>query len=406
MSFSSVSAADFNAAESINALGLDLYRQLSAIKKSGNLVISPYSIQSALALVYAGAEGETRREMAKALRLPSENDSLAAGLARIRESLTEAVAKSEAEATRIKHYEGDASPIAFDIANRLYAQSGAPFRDTYTTFARDRLLAPLESVDFGIPEIVRTQINRWVAANTRERIKDLIAPGALSRDNKLVLVNALYLKAAWSTPFYERATKPLPFHLANNSTRDVPMMVRTGRLGYNRSNGITAVSLDYIGSALQLVVILPDATTNLEQATANLDAAHFPGWAKLPEERVALELPKFREESAAVSLQDALAALGISRAFDRPAGSADFSRIAPRKPDDYLFISDVVHKTFIAVDEQGTEAAAATAVLMVAGSAAISQPPVRVRFDRPFLFAIQDKESGVCLFLGRIDDPR
>lgn len=399
-------AASFDAAQSTNALGLDLYWQLCADQKPGNLVISPYSIQSALALAYSGAEGQTRSEMAQVLRLPSGNDTLAAGFARIRESLARTISRSREMAAGVQS-EGETSPIELYSASRIYGQRGYAFREAHLSFLRDQLFAPFEAVDFqSDAEAVRGQINQWIAAQTRNRIKDMIGHGELSPASRTVLVNAVYFKAAWMKPFQSKRTTPRPFHLSDGSTREVPMMEQLAFMRHARENRSTVVALDYIGGHLQFLIIVPDAGTSLSETTAALSAAHFARWAKLRTTEVLLQLPKFRLPGQTCSLNDALIALGLNRGFDRPTGSADFDRLAPRTAGGSLALSNVLHQTFIAVDEKGTEAAAATTIAMIMGAGPNEKKAIPIRVDRPFLFAIQEVRTGVCLFLGRIDDPR
>lgn len=188
-------------------------------------------------------------------------------------------------------------------------------------------------------------------------------------------------------------------------------MQRTAYLGYVKEPGFTVVALDYDGGGLQFLILLPDEGMDCDALSARLNEKYFQTWAALGKNpsptRVELYLPKFRVQASSILLGAALRVLGVKRAFDEPLGSADFSRIAPRRPDDYLALSEVFHKTFIAVDESGTEAAAATGILMPTGMGLeVASLPVVVRVDRPFLFAIQDRTSGACLFLGRIADPR
>lgn len=245
---------------------------------------------------------------------------------------------------------------------------------------------------------------------TKEKIRNLVSPGGVTSDTRLVLVNALYLKAPWHTPFEKSATVPLPFHLSVGTTRDVPTMRRGGSLGYVHENGLTVVALDYLGRELRCLILLPDEGRAVDAAAAALTPADFTRWKKLagdiPPTRIVLHLPRFRIEGATLPLGLALRQLGMKSAFDEPLGNANFDRMARRRPDDYLKISEVFHQTFIALDEEGTEAAAATAVMSFAGSAVNPQKPIEVRVDRPFLFAIQHRASGACLFLGRITDPR
>jgi serpin B len=223
---------------------------------------------------------------------------------------------------------------------------------------------------------------------------------------RLVLVNALYLKAPWAEPFQESATKPLPFH-AGGAPADVPTMSIQKSFGYTKTNGLTIVSLPYRGNELQFLIILPDDMNGLAKAEAGLTADQLASWAHLPNRDVTLYLPKFIIEPPTLPLGEALQMLGMTTAFDKPHGSANFDRMAPRRPDDYLYISRVFHKTFISVDEKGTEAAAATAVAMARALAMMRpEPPVEVKVDHPFIFAIQHRASGACLFLGHVANPR
>jgi serpin B len=225
---------------------------------------------------------------------------------------------------------------------------------------------------------------------------------------RLVLANAIYLKAPWVHEFFDGATKPEPFHIRGGAVVDLPMMHRQDRqFGYAKQGGFTAVSLPYIGNELQFLVLVPDEVNGLRALESKLSAQMLAQCAKLEAHDVDLALPKFKFEPPTVLLGEKLQALGMKSAFDQPRGSANFDRIAPRKPNDYLYISQVFHKTFIAVDEKGTEAAAATAVAMYAASAMVKKaPPIEVKVDRPFIYAIQHIPSGACLFLGRVTDPR
>jgi serpin B len=185
------------------------------------------------------------------------------------------------------------------------------------------------------------------------------------------------------------------------------MQKRDKHFGYAKREGYTAVSLPYTGDDLQFLVLLPDDVNGLHALESQLTSETLAECAKLQTREVDLHMPKFKIEPPTIALAEKFEALGMKTAFNKPAGSANFDRMAPRKPNDYLYISQVFHKTFIAVDEKGTEAAAATAVAMMAGTALIQRPPpVEVRIDRPFIYAIQHVPSGVCLFLGRVTDPR
>jgi serpin B len=223
-----------------------------------------------------------------------------------------------------------------------------------------------------------------------------------------VLANALYLKAAWASEFSQNATQREPFFVRGTSV-DVPMMRKTDKnFGYARREGFTIVSVPYAGNDLQFVVLLPDDINGLRGLESKLTADVLADCAKLEKRDVDLYLPKFKLEPPTAALKEKFEALGMKTAFDNPRGSANFDGIAPRKPNDYLYISNIFHKTFIAVDEKGTEAAAATAVVMMRATSmpVAKPPPIEVKVDRPFVYAIQHVASGVCLFLGRVTDPR
>jgi serpin B len=267
-----------------------------------------------------------------------------------------------------------------------------------------------EPLDFVADPAAATQrINKWVADQTRDRIRDLIPADALNKLTRLVLANALYLKAPWADAFSDKTTQPEPFFVRGGGPVDLPMMrKRSEHFGYARRQGFTVVSLPYAGDDLQFVIILPDDVNGLHTLESKVTADVLAECAKLEQRDVDLHLPKFKLEPPVIALAETFQALGMKTAFDIPHGSANFDKIAPRKPNDYLYISNIFHKTFIDVDEKGTEAAAATAVVMMraTGLAQPKPPPIEVKVDRPFVYAIQHVPSGACLFLGRVTNPR
>ena len=265
-----------------------------------------------------------------------------------------------------------------------------------------------EVLDFkGQPAAATDKINQWVAGKTHDRIRDLI-PQPLASSTRLVLADALYLKAPWADEFSANLTKPAPFHVRGGDPVAVPTMERRDQLGYAKREGYSAVTLRYIGGDLQFVILLPDRVDGLPDLEQALTSELLAACTKLETADIRLHLPSFRLEPPTIPLAAELQSLGMKQAFDIPPGSANFDRIAPRQTNEYLAISDVFHKTFIAVDEHGTEAAAATAVTMRATSAFMSPPPppIEVRVDHPFIHAVQHVSSGACLFLGRVVDPR
>lgn len=393
------------AATRINSFGLDLHRRLAA--GGGNLVTSPWSIETALAMTYAGAGGTTKEEMAKVLHFAGGDDAVHRGFAELAADLVALQEKSVEQVKQAKKRGGPATPLELHSANRLFGQQGHPFEQPFLDLVDKTYGAPLERVDFEkAAEQQRERINAWVEEQTQDRIKDLIPAGVLDRDTRLVLTNAVYLKAAWAEAF--REVPDFEFHADGKTPAKLTGLTRTASFGHATIPGGSAVTVAYAGGGLQFVLMVPDEKDGLAALEKQLTPEILAAAAKAPPREVALHFPKFKLEPDRVMLAEELIKMGMPTAFDRPPGSADFSVMAPRKPDDYLFISHVIHKAFIAVDKDGTEAAAATAVVMARLAAApVERPkPLEVRVDRPFAFAIQHVASGACLFLGRVSDPR
>lgn len=405
---SCLSAADPKrpAVRAVNNLALDLLAH--AAKPEENTAISPYSIQLALVMTYAGAEGDTRQQMARVLHYPPDDSDVVGDFARLQNELNEMVQRTAKIAAESKKAGGPSEPITLTIANRLFGQRGYDFRPAYLERLQKTLDSPLEALDFiGDSAGATTHINRWIAKETRERIRDLIPPNALNKDTRLVLANAVYLKAPWKQEFKEKETRPAPFHFPDGSSADVSTMRRQDAFGYAKHDGFVAVALPYTGGDLQFLVLLPDTAVGLPKLESELTPDLLAECARLKPEEILLYLPKWRLEPPLFTLRKTFEALGMESAFDVPQGSANFNGIAPRRPNDYLYISNVFHKTFVEIDEKGTEAAAATAVVMMRATAHLEEPkPLEVRVDRPFLFAIQHRPSGACLFIGRVTDPR
>jgi serpin B len=396
-----IAADTQSATQAVNQLGVDLYRELAT--GDSNLCLSPYSIQVALAMTFAGADGQTRAEMVKVLHYPAEGTAIHDSFAELKRSLDAAVEKS---IERSKQWNSD--PITLEVANRLFGRKGEDFKSPFLELIKKLYGAPLEQVDFrNNADRAIAHINGWVEDQTHKRIAHLIPPKALDAATRLVLVNAIYMKASWTEPFPVGATKPEPFHVRGvGTTTDVPTMNRHAKLGYSKGNGFTAVTIPYSTGDLQFLVIVPDAVDGLRSIESKLTGETLAGCAKSTQRETILHLPKFKLEPDTIALGGLLKQLGMKSAFDDPPGSANFDRIAPRRPNDYLAISGVFHKTFISVDEKGTEAAAATAVAMRAMAAIMPrEQPIEVKVDRPFLFAIQHAPSGACLFIGRVMDP-
>ncbi|MFO1483726.1 MAG: serpin family protein [Verrucomicrobiaceae bacterium] len=402
VSVSAFAASPDMAAQAVNQFGLDLHRQMP---KQGNVCLSPYSIQSALAMTYLGASGVTQEEMMRVLHFPADKEKLSKSFAALNQSLNKAQQTSA-------RYDAPARALQLHVANRLFGQSGYEFRKPFLSGVQDHFSAPLRPMNFRKdPGNARSEINGWVAEQTRDRIRDLIPRAGVTSATRLVLVNALYFKAAWSAEFALESTHPKPFHInGGNELVNVPTMTNDQYMSYNRGRGFQAVTLSYIGKELHFLLIVPDSVNGLASVEQTLTPKILLACASARERRVILHLPKFKITPPTVPLGKVLQTMGLTTAFDKPRGSADFDAMAPKKPDDYLCISEVFHKTFLELDEKGTEAAAATAVaeLSGGGGGGYQEPekPIEITADRPFLFAIQHAASGACLFLGRVTDPR
>lgn len=361
------------------SFALRLYGQLA--QTPGNLVYSPASVQVAFTMAWAGARGETATEMAQVLGISGPPD---------------AAIQAAGDQLRAWNTPGEAT---LAVANRLFAARTLHLDPAFVSLSAEQLAAPVEQLDFaGDPDGSRVHINQWVSDQTHQHINDLLSPQHVTAGTDLVLVNAIYLKAAWAQPFAPQATQPAPF-ASPNGPREVPMMRQTGSFRLGHLEGATLIELPYVGEALSMVIVLPDAADGLPAVEQGLDAASLEAaLAAATPQRVDLRLPRFRiEPTAPVSLRTHLEALGMRRAWQ--AGQADFSGMtgtggAP--------ISDAVHKAFIEVNEQGTEAAAATAISVARG---MSAPGTPFYADHPFLFTIRDTRTGALLFLGRLTDP-
>jgi len=367
-----------------SAFAFDLYDLL--FDEDTNLFYSPYSISLALAMTYAGARGETAQQMADALHFTLPQDRLHRAFNALDQAL----------ASRGEHLDPE-ERFRLHIANALWGQESYAFLPAFLDELAANYGAGLRVLDFvRAPDASRRTINEWVEQQTEDRIKDLLPPGSISPDTRLVLSNAIYFNAAWMYPFEEEVTQDGVFHLIEGGQVMVPMMSQSERLGYAAGEGYQAVELPYLGGELSMVILVP-AQGTLQDWARGVDAEQLAAIVRDMERmQVQLTMPKFTFESS-FRLRDVLVDLGMSDAF---SGAADFGGMTGNRD---LFISDVYHKAFVAVDEEGTEAAAATAVVMEL-TAAPAQP-VRVTVDRPFVFLIRDIETDAILFLGHVVDP-
>lgn len=370
-----------------NALAVGLFHSLSA--ESDNVFFSPYSISTALAMAFAGARNQTAKDMADSLHFTLAPESVHIAFSNLNETLSQ----------RGKNSSGrDGEGFRLNITQSLWGQTGYPFLSEFLQLLGDYYGAPAQWLDFSSdPDGSRTIINDWVADQTEDRIQDLLPPGIIDALTRLVLVNTIYFNAAWAFPFPEEATTDSVFHLLDGGSTDVAMMVANPEvLLHVDTQSYQGVQIPYDGNELAMVVVVPKEgffDSFHDSLTVGMLASIV---ASMEPTDVTLEFPKFQYASDSVSLKDVLSDLGMSRAF---SGAADFSGI---DGDLNLYISDVIHKTFLSVDEAGTEAAAATGVVF---RETATPTPKQVRVDRPFLFWIQDLETQTILFLGRIVNP-
>jgi serpin B len=369
-----------------NAFAFDLYHQLGA---EDNLFCSPHSVSLALAMAYAGARAETEEAMAAALHFGLDQDELHAAF----RALTEELA-SRGQGAQGKDGEG----FRLNIVNDIWGQEDYDFLAQFLELLETDYGAELKELDFiSAPEESRLTINDWISQQTEGRIEDLIAPGGIDPLTRLVLTNAIYFNAAWMFPFKVEATGDEPFYLLDGGEVSVSMMKQTEYFGYAEGDDYQVVTLPYDGGELSMLILLPEID-EFPDFESQLDAERLDAIiADLESQKVLLTMPKFEFRSS-FGLKDALSAMGMADAF---SGNADFSGMTGNYE---LFISDVIHQAFVSVDEAGTEAAAATAVIMPT-SAPEPTEPIEVTIDSPFIFLIRDIETGAIVFLGRVLDP-
>ncbi|WP_238653403.1 serpin family protein [Paenibacillus piscarius] len=368
-------------AESSNRLGVKLFGQLWK-EGGGNLTISPYSVAAALALAYNGGAGETAEELGGLLGYaPDERPKL-----------------NTAHLALLKLLQDGGPGVELKIANSVWGMKGLPLRKDYLKTGKEFYDAQIKTTDLAAAKSVK-QINGWVTDHTGDKITEMLAepPGPQA---VAVLVNALYFKGTWRNVFPDHATMPGDFHLPGGKTVQAMMMERGGFFPYAEGEQWQAVKLAYGEGQMEMVVILPGEQSSLRELAGQLEQGTLPLDQEFESSRGTLQLPRFTA-SYGTELSKALQALGVKLAFDQQRG--DFSRMVDL--DRPVYFDKVIHKTFIAVNERGTEAAAATVIDMRAGSAPPPDQPFEMTVNRPFLFLIRDAQTGVMLFLGAIENP-
>lgn len=372
-----------DAAGSINEFAVDLYRELAT--DEGNLFFSPASIATAMTMTWDGARGETAAEMSTVLHLNPKKEKVFSDYHELLRGLA-----------------GSDSTYTIRAANRIWGQEGFPFKSAFLFNLETYFSGGFESVDFsGNAEEERQVINHWVADQTEDKIQNLMPAGSVNRDTRLVLTNAVYFLSEWLYPFPEHRTKKVDFHTAEGTTVKTPTMKLAKDLPYYANDSLAMVALPYAGDDLEFLIILPHEQNGLAKVEAELSAASLDeNIQAMNSQKMNVWLPRL-DLAQNFSLNSVLNQMGIKKAFSQT--QADFLGISE---NDGLFISSVVHKSFLKVDEKGTEAAAATGVSIgVTSMPPQADPPTPFIADHPFLFMIRQKATGLILFMGRMNEP-
>ncbi len=399
-----VSSAVRALCDGFNDFGLGLHRRLPS---EGNTFISPLSIGAALAALLPGARGQTAAELVRVLGLQGTAEDTARSMEELRGILEPRRTEDETWNDETGGFETAVrETFRLSLATGLFVEEAYPVHTAFCDALTEAFGAEFLSVTFANPEETADRVNTWVAEKTEGRITDLVSPDSLLPDMRLILANAVYFKARWANQFEEEWTRPKPFHLlpgAGTGSVEVPMMARQGTFLYwkSESSDVEALHIDY-EEGLSMLVVLP-ATGRFAEVEAGLSAGLLARlYAESERTLVALELPRF-EMRFETSLGDVLRELGLQTAFD--IASADFGGITPHP--DGLFLSEAIHQAWLKVDEHGTEAAAATAIMAMAAGMMEEEPPRPIPFlvDRPFYFFIQERLTGAVLFMGRVLEP-
>lgn len=358
----------------------ELYRQIQT--DDGNIFFSPYSISTALLMTLAGARGNTEIQMTQALKFDRISTDIHREMANLRNMLLEGAQKWKYE---------------LSISNAIWEQKDYKVLKDFKNILKNFYHSDIVTVNFRTEsEAVRKRINQYVEEQTKQKIKELLKPGDINPLTRLVITNAIYFKGLWHNQFPVKQTEPGDFILLNGEKKSVPMMYQTNRFNYFDNQDFQMLDMPYIGKSLSMIIILPKKIDGLLTVEKQLSAQNLAIWISfLRNRQVNVYLPRF-QISSQFNLAKTLASMGMPDAFQLPP--ADFSGISGKKD---LFISSVVHQAYIDVTEQGSEAAAATGVVM-SRSVSIPEPPVVFRADHPFIFMIMDHTSGLILFFGKM----
>lgn len=375
-----VHAGERDVAPELNHFAAGSYRELA--RGSGNLIFSPFSISTVLSMALSGARGQTAREMAGVLDLTYPDSAYDAALASLVERITKAANGGGNELLN---------------ANGLWVERSFPVLPDFRQTLAAVYGAPLRQLSFAQAEAARAEINSWTDEHTKGKIRELFGPGSLNADTRLVLTAATYFHGTWQSRFQPRQTHSAPFRLGGGDTAQANFMNQTGPFGYAEAPGVRVLEMKYAGTGLAFDILLPKTDGGLADLERSLTPEKMAAWfGALHEQKVEVAVPKFRAESE-FSLGRMLSGMGMRTAF---TGSADFSGMDDRRD---LMLSDLRHKAFVEVSEEGTEAAAATGAMVQ--MIAMPAPPVQFRADHPFVFVIRDTRSGLILFEGRLAKP-
>jgi serine protease inhibitor len=373
-------SVDSRLVEANTKFGFKLFQEVLKQDSNKNVFVSPTSIAIALSMTYNGASGETQQAMAKALELQGM-------------SLPDINQANEALKATLEKADPD---VQLAIANSLWAKQGIPFKPEFLQSNQQFYKAKVTELNFSSPDATKT-INGWVKENTRGKIDRII--NQIQPNDVLFLINAVYFKGNWSKQFDKSQTTERPFYLSNGTQKQHPMMSQSGKYRYYENESLQAVSLPYGKGRLSFYVFLPKKNTNLKTFEQQLSLENWQQWMNQFQMRSgSIQLPRFKFDYD-IQLNNALKALGMETAF---SNQANFSNMTSAS----VAIDEVKHKTFVEVNEEGTEAAAATSVGMVLTSAPMPQEPFQMVVDRPFFCAIRDNETGTILFMGSIQEPK
>jgi serpin B len=386
-----------------NAFALELYAKLR--ERKGNLFFSPYSISTALAMTYAGARGETEAQMARVLYFPTRTSGVGYKPNKEQSEAGPAWDQERFHSTfgaiiKDLNARGEKGGYELSVANALWCQKGYGFLKKFVELIKTKYGGGFNEVDFvTTAESARQTINSWVEKETRNKIKNLIPKGMLNRLTRLVLTNAIYFKGNWARQFKEENTRDAPFTLAGGEKVDVAMMNQTAEFNYMEAEDFQGLELPYVDDELSMIILLPKEIDGLGRLEETLTSKNLSDWlAKLSKRKVIVSIPKFKMTWEFL-VGGVLKSMGMKDAFSE---KADFSGINGKRD---LFISAVIHKAYVDVNEEGTEAAAATAVVVGVTSVRPEKIPV-FRADHPFIFLIRDNCSGSILFIGRVMKPK